>query len=68
MPGLSEATTSAQLSRLMETMASPANLSKIGDDVGIGQDAVTRNVLGTGADDDHAWAIPAGILAFLVDT
>ena len=41
---LSEATTSALLSRLMETMASPANLSKIGDDVGIGQDAVTRHV------------------------
>src|SRR5665647_1866166 len=41
---LSEATTSALLSRRMETMASPANLSKFGDDVGIGQDAVTRHV------------------------
>jgi len=29
---------------------------------------VTRNVLNTRADDDHAWAVPAGILAFLVDT
>ncbi len=41
---LSAATTSALLSRLMEGMAAPANLNRIGDDVGISQDVVTRHV------------------------
>lgn len=27
----------------------------------------TRNVLDTSADDDRAWAVPAGMLAFLTD-
>lgn len=41
---LSETTTSALLSRLMAAMAAPANLNRIGEDVGISHDVVARHV------------------------